>query len=269
MAVQSDKTGKRIRFIIAIGLSLLIVVIAALNIVVTDKNPLSSSLQDFGQWLSGVAGALAFIWLIVSYFQQGEELELQRDELAATREQLSLQKDEMARLADQAENQAISIRATEQHARRDTYMRLFDLGQSIQGTLVRSLDARLFRSRSSEIATRSGRDLYITFSEMLSGQFLIKPKHHIAIVGGRLVVSIWGILPNVYPEGYGWNEYSCPYSEVAQLLWFDEMLVREASLADTSGALVKLVEALPVQNALATLKQLLAEATDTPRPDKP
>lgn len=121
------RNGKRKRYVVAIVLSSIILFSAAFNLHFADKNPLSASLPDFGQWLSGVAGALAFVWLIVGYLQQGEELELQREELRLTRE-------EMARLADQAEKQANSaveqqktIANTELHQRRDTFARMADL----------------------------------------------------------------------------------------------------------------------------------------------
>lgn len=41
----------------------------------------SASLEAFGQWLSGVAGALALVWLVIAYIQSGRELALQADEL--------------------------------------------------------------------------------------------------------------------------------------------------------------------------------------------
>lgn len=127
MSAERDKTGRKARLLLAVGLSLLVVLAAGLNAVEAAKSPLSASLQDFGQWLSGVAGALAFIWLIVSYFQQGEELELQRLELSATREQLTLQKDEMARLADQAEKQATSAHSMEAFSRQNVFFAVYEL----------------------------------------------------------------------------------------------------------------------------------------------
>ena len=268
MSPEREKTGKRGRIVLATGLSLLVVVGAGLNIIETTKNPLAASLQDFGQWLSGVAGALAFIWLIVSYFQQGEELELQRKELTATREQLALQKAEMVRLADEAAKQAKSIEATEQHARRDTFMRLFDLGQSIEATLIRSLDASLFRSGVARESSASGRDFYISFATHLDSLLLGYPKQfrHVLEKNDQLLIYTW--------QGEGtpraaWHLLSCRADDVHQLLWFDQKLRDEAVAADASGALVKFVQALPAQRALGKIRGLLSEATDSPVPERP
>jgi hypothetical protein len=127
MEEKPVRSSKRARFWLAIVLSAAVVVGAALNVDKTGTSPISISLENFGQWLSGVAGALAFIWLIVSYFQQGEELELQREELALTRA-------EMAKLALQAERQAETaseqqkiVANTELHQRRDTFGRMADM----------------------------------------------------------------------------------------------------------------------------------------------
>ncbi|MDP1838418.1 MAG: hypothetical protein Q8N31_08065 [Reyranella sp.] len=162
MTPEHEKTGKKRRLLLAVGLSSLVAVAAGANVIVVGKNPLAASLPDFGQWLSGVAGALAFIWLIVSYFQQGEELELQRKELAATREQLALQKVEMARLADEAAKQAKSIEATEQHARRDTFMGIQELLERQLHEQARIICLRIFeRYQNGLVLPREGGGSYV------------------------------------------------------------------------------------------------------------
>lgn len=264
MRNERRKTGKHGRLSLAVGLSLVVVLASALNIVVTDRNPLTIGLQDFGQWLSGIAGALAFIWLIVSYFQQGEELELQREELAATREQLALQKAEMARLADEAGRQAKSIEATELHARRDTFMRLFELGQAIQATLLRGLDAKLFGSAAESGAGRSGRDLYLEFADILDSHLLLRPATDrlVFVQDTDLIIRVWPE-NRARPADVAGYDYYCKLAEVKQLLWFDEMLMKEATFADPTGGLAKFVEALPSQKSIERLEQLLSEVTDT------
>lgn len=271
MNEASNRTSKRGRLLLGLGLSLLVLAVAALNSLTLRENPLDAKLQDFGQWLSGVAGALAFIWLIVSYFQQGEELELQRQELAATREQLGLQKAEMARLADEAARQAKSVEATEQHARRDTFMRLFELGQSIEASVLRSLDASLFNSYVSKSANDSGRDFYLAFAAHLDQRILnIEPRYrHVLVKNDQLFVHL-RVLTDPVRIRHGWSgPLSCRMSEIRQLLWFDEMLAQEASRADSTGALVKFVEALPSQKAVVGLRQLMSEVTDDPLPASP
>ena len=77
-------------------------------------------LNELGDYLAGAAAPLAFLWLVIGYYQQGEELELQRKEL-------ELQRKETARLADQAAAQADAIKANELHARKDTFLRFAEL----------------------------------------------------------------------------------------------------------------------------------------------
>jgi hypothetical protein len=57
------------------------------------------SIADVGQFVSGIAGALVFIWIIFTYWSQRQELALQRDEMAA-------QRNEFRKLADEAHSQS-------------------------------------------------------------------------------------------------------------------------------------------------------------------
>lgn len=259
---------KEVRRNWAVGISVVVMLFAVTNSIWVAENPFAAKLADFGQWISGLAGALALIWLVIGYLQQGEELELQRQELAATREQLALQKIEMARLADEAARQAQSIEATEQHARRDTFMRLFEHGQSIQATLIRSLDASLFSSRAAIFSGKTGRDFYLTFAAFLDSEVfsLNKQFRHCLVKNGQLFVSTW---INAGTTNAGWRSQSCEMDDLQQLLWFDEMLRKEAAKADPSDAMVKFVEALPTQRALSRLRLLRSELTDDPRPERP
>lgn len=125
--IKGTERRRHSRRIWAVCLTALVIIAAASNVIVLDRNPLRANLQDFGQWLSGVAGALAFVWLVIGYLQQAEELELQRAELRATREQLALQRNEMKRAADEAEKQARAVSANEQHIRRDIYIKTLEL----------------------------------------------------------------------------------------------------------------------------------------------
>lgn len=83
--------------------------------------------NEFGDFLAGFSASLAFFWLVIGYFQQGQELRLQREELSLQREELSLQRKEMERLADEAAKQAKAVEGAEQHARRDTFLRVAEL----------------------------------------------------------------------------------------------------------------------------------------------
>lgn len=80
-----------------------------------------------GDMLAGFAAPLAFLWLVVGYFQQGEELELQRDELA-------LQREATQKIAAETRRQADAIALNELHARKDSFSRLREI-------LMRELDS--------------------------------------------------------------------------------------------------------------------------------
>lgn len=60
------------------------------------------ALSQIGDFLSGFAAALAFIWLIAAYMQTGHELRLQRRELSLQREAISLQSKELRRMGKYA-----------------------------------------------------------------------------------------------------------------------------------------------------------------------
>lgn len=91
-----------------------------------EKGLFKLELNNFGDFLAGLAAPLAFLWLVVGYLQQGEELRLQRQQLELQREELKLQREEVKRLADEAGRQAVAVEANELHARRDTFFRQAD-----------------------------------------------------------------------------------------------------------------------------------------------
>jgi hypothetical protein len=61
--------------------------------------PDMQAISQLGDFLSGVASAIAFIWLVAAYFQQGQELRLQRQELTLQRQALTLQYEELKRMS--------------------------------------------------------------------------------------------------------------------------------------------------------------------------
>ncbi|WP_374632629.1 hypothetical protein [Ferrovibrio sp.] len=81
---------------------------------------LTSAPNNFGDFWSGTFAPLAFWWLVLGYFQQGVEL---RQNVEALKQQSK----ETANLVVQAQAQADAIKANEQHARFDTYIRLTDI----------------------------------------------------------------------------------------------------------------------------------------------
>lgn len=71
-------------------------------VVVYALSPDMNTRSQLGDYLSGFAGAIAFIWLVAAYLQQGHELRLQRQELSLQRQSLNLQRDEVRKLGKYA-----------------------------------------------------------------------------------------------------------------------------------------------------------------------
>ena len=69
------------------------------------------SLNEWGDFLAGVSAPLALFWLVVGYFQQGEELRLNTEALKAQQEELRRQVQETATLGKEFGNTSKSCRA--------------------------------------------------------------------------------------------------------------------------------------------------------------
>jgi len=73
-----------------------------------------------GGFLEGAFAPLAFLWLVIGFF-------LQREELQKSSRAIDLQYHELRRTAEQAEVQARAIAANELHARQEAFLRVSDL----------------------------------------------------------------------------------------------------------------------------------------------
>lgn len=85
---------------------LLFVVIATRSCFFSDAMPLT--LNEWGDFMAGFFAPLAFMWLVLGYFQQGEELrqntealKLQAEELRSSNEALRLQAEELKNSVEQ------------------------------------------------------------------------------------------------------------------------------------------------------------------------
>lgn len=65
-------------------------------------------LSHWGSYISGVAAALAFLWLVAGFYQQSKELRMQREELALQRQTLENQRKELTRISKYNALQQIS-----------------------------------------------------------------------------------------------------------------------------------------------------------------
>src|SRR5262245_53936704 len=69
---------------------------------------LPTTANAWGDWAAGVAAPVAFLWLVIGYFQQGDELRLNTEALKLQHLELQHQVAETAKLAENSERQAIA-----------------------------------------------------------------------------------------------------------------------------------------------------------------
>jgi hypothetical protein len=82
-----------------------------------------------GGFLEGAFAPLAFLWLVIGFY-------LQREELQRSSRSIDLQYQEMRRATEQAEAQARAIAANELHARQEAFLRVAELiEQQLGGVL--------------------------------------------------------------------------------------------------------------------------------------
>ncbi len=110
---------------------------------------LSMELNAWGDFLAGLSAPLALLWLVVGYFQQGEELRLNTTALEAQQEELKRQVEKTALLAENSERQAAASETlamlNKAEAEREELRRRLDAqpeflaaGGSVSGRIIQS-----------------------------------------------------------------------------------------------------------------------------------
>ncbi len=123
-------------------------------------------INELGDFLAGFLAPLFFFWLVIGYFQQGEEL---RQNTAALHQQY----EELKRAAEQAENQAKAISANELHARRDTFLRVAELTIEELNAIAMDLLSRTASLAASKVVRqRFFQGDKNAFAEQLSSAFI-------------------------------------------------------------------------------------------------
>ena len=91
-----------------IGLCITAIWIFLFSFIVLSNFPTDGqmSLNAWGDFLAGTTAPLALLWLVIGYFQQGEELHINTKVLEAQQRELQLQVQETANLAKNSERQA-------------------------------------------------------------------------------------------------------------------------------------------------------------------
>jgi len=131
---------------------------------------LRSTIADVGQFVSGIAGALAFLWIILAYRQQSRQLELQRRELQLQRRELI-----MSRAALQLQAQELKNSVEQQR----------ELVSVTRQQVEAELEA-LREQRGKEIASAQPRFLFHPEGSMSSGGQTI---HHFGMFNEGASVS--------------------------------------------------------------------------------
>ena len=125
----------------------------------------SAPIETLGNFLEGAFAPLAFLWLVIGYF-------LQKKELVQNTNAIKMQYVEIQKSADQAVIQSEVIRASELHARTESFLRIAESVKQQLGNLMG------FLFISSQGATNTGQ------------------------VSSEKISQIWNSLNKTDPEGF-------------------------------------------------------------------
>ncbi|NVD45825.1 hypothetical protein [Qipengyuania atrilutea] len=84
---------------IGLALSALYVIGLVLYLVLQGQNPADLRLNELGDFLGGVSSPLAFLWLVLGFFQQSREIRLSGKALSLQAREMRRSMDEQKRLA--------------------------------------------------------------------------------------------------------------------------------------------------------------------------
>lgn len=97
---QPDDRRERRRLpLIGLALSGLYVAALVLYLVVQGQNPANLELNELGDFLGGVSSPLAFLWLVLGFFQQSREIRLSSRALHLQAREMQRSVDEHRKLA--------------------------------------------------------------------------------------------------------------------------------------------------------------------------
>ncbi len=94
-----DKRERRRLPLIGLVATLLYVVGLLLYLVLKGQNPADLRLNELGDFLGGVSSPLAFLWLVLGFFQQGREIRLSNQALRLQAREMKRGVEEHRRLA--------------------------------------------------------------------------------------------------------------------------------------------------------------------------
>ena len=100
-----DRRERRRLPTIGLALSVLYVAGVAIYLVLQGQNPADLRLNELGDFLGGVSSPLAFLWLVLGFFQQSREIRLSNKALHLQAREMRRSVDEHRRIAGGVEDE--------------------------------------------------------------------------------------------------------------------------------------------------------------------
>lgn len=97
--ILGDRRERRRLPLIGLVLSALYVVGVTVYLFVQGQNPANLALNELGDFLGGVSSPLAFLWLVLGFFQQSREIRLSNQALHLQAREMRRSVDEHRRIA--------------------------------------------------------------------------------------------------------------------------------------------------------------------------
>ena len=96
---EQDRRERRRLPILGLWLSAIYVVGLVIYLAVQGQNPADLRLNELGDFLGGVSSPLAFLWLVLGFFQQSREIRLSNKALHLQAREMRRSVDEHRRIA--------------------------------------------------------------------------------------------------------------------------------------------------------------------------
>ena len=96
---EDDRARRRLP-LIGLGLSAIYFTALVVYLLVQGQNPADLRLNELGDFLGGVSSPLAFLWLVLGFFQQSREIRLSSRALHLQAKEMRRSVDEHRRLAE-------------------------------------------------------------------------------------------------------------------------------------------------------------------------
>ena len=99
-AILDDKRERRRLPLIGLALTALYLAGLVVYLAVQGQNPADLRLNELGDFLGGVSSPLAFLWLVLGFFQQSREIRLSNQALHLQAAEMKRSVDEHRRIAE-------------------------------------------------------------------------------------------------------------------------------------------------------------------------